>query len=157
MVDKLWYDWQHTHPANFWSYRGGADTAIRSAGLALSFPNGAPPFLNVSLFCFATMANICSVGKTLLTLFCFFLLRWITLAELADTRRWYTPELYHFRNYEYYRWEVVLRLRMKERERKCFYFSFYANDTDASLAVFTTTRVPHICVPIFKIHDYISI
>jgi len=48
MVDKIWYDWQHKHPVNFWSFLGGAGPNMGSAGVFLSFPSGAPPFLNLN-------------------------------------------------------------------------------------------------------------
>jgi len=48
MVDKLWYDWQNEHPDNFWSFVGGSVNAHSQPGLYLQYPNGGPPFLNVS-------------------------------------------------------------------------------------------------------------
>jgi hypothetical protein len=46
MVDKLWYDWQHKYPQNFWSYFGGANSVFGTKQYA-DYPNGTPPFLNV--------------------------------------------------------------------------------------------------------------
>ena len=47
MIDKLWYDWQNAHPANFWSFTAGS-VAIRNGFTPdPNFPNGAPPFVNV--------------------------------------------------------------------------------------------------------------
>jgi tyrosinase len=48
MIDKLWYDWQHKHKNNFWSFHGGSVGGFTSASIYAKYPNGAPPFLNVS-------------------------------------------------------------------------------------------------------------
>jgi len=48
MIDKIWFDWQNAHPENFWSFVGGSVGAHSQPGLYLQFPNGGPPFLNVS-------------------------------------------------------------------------------------------------------------
>jgi hypothetical protein len=48
MIDKLWHDWQHKHKSNFWSFHGGSVGSRRSASTYEEYPNGAPPFLNVS-------------------------------------------------------------------------------------------------------------
>ena len=51
MVDKLWYDWQNAHPANFWSFDGGSIAWIHNFVPDPTFPNGAPPLVTVrSLF-----------------------------------------------------------------------------------------------------------
>ena len=47
MVDKVWYDWQHKNPSNFWSYSGGSVEAITNVTYYNEYPNGAPPYLNV--------------------------------------------------------------------------------------------------------------
>lgn len=49
MVDKMWYEWQYRHPKNFWSYHGGSASTFTNSSKYAQFPNGAPPFLNVSL------------------------------------------------------------------------------------------------------------
>ncbi|ETW77359.1 hypothetical protein HETIRDRAFT_326548 [Heterobasidion irregulare TC 32-1] len=46
MVDKVWYDWQHKNPSNFWSYSGGSVEAITNVTYYNEYPNGAPPYLN---------------------------------------------------------------------------------------------------------------
>ena len=48
MVDKVWYDWQHASPENFWAFEGGSVQAIDNATHYSEYPNGAPPMLNVS-------------------------------------------------------------------------------------------------------------
>lgn len=48
MVDKLWYDWQTAHPANFWSFDGGSVAIVENFVPDPAFPNGAPPFVSVS-------------------------------------------------------------------------------------------------------------
>ncbi|KAF9778931.1 Di-copper centre-containing protein [Thelephora terrestris] len=45
MVDKVWYDWQHAHPANFWSFDGGATPEVNGFIASPDFPNGAPPYV----------------------------------------------------------------------------------------------------------------
>lgn len=47
MVDKLWNDWQHRRPENFWAYHGGSIGAHSVSGMYDQFPNGGPPFLDV--------------------------------------------------------------------------------------------------------------
>jgi tyrosinase len=46
MVDKVWYDWQHEHEANFWSFQGGSVEALENATFFYANPNGAAPWLN---------------------------------------------------------------------------------------------------------------
>jgi len=51
MIDKLWYDWQQAHPANFWSFAGGSVPLVNNFVPDPAFPNGAPPYVQVrSLF-----------------------------------------------------------------------------------------------------------
>lgn len=45
MVDKVWYDWQHAHPENFWALDAGV---VRDLETWPKFVNGAPPMLTVS-------------------------------------------------------------------------------------------------------------
>jgi len=47
MVDKLWSDWQHRHPENYWAFAGGITGAHSAPGIYDQFPNGGPPFLNL--------------------------------------------------------------------------------------------------------------
>jgi len=48
MVDKIWYDWQLKHKANFWSYRGGSVQALEDYVDYDQNPNGVAPWLNFS-------------------------------------------------------------------------------------------------------------
>ncbi|KAI9436424.1 Di-copper centre-containing protein [Lactarius indigo] len=48
MVDKVWYDWQHRNPENAKSFFGGSVQALQSLDTYNQFPNGGPPFLNLS-------------------------------------------------------------------------------------------------------------
>lgn len=48
MIDKVWSDWQHRHPQNFWAYAGGSVPTITDFKQYVQFPNGAPSFMNVS-------------------------------------------------------------------------------------------------------------
>ena len=48
MVDKIWYDWQHANPANFWSFDGGAVAVLNNSAPVPAFPNGGPPYVTVS-------------------------------------------------------------------------------------------------------------
>lgn len=50
MVDKVWFDWQHKEPSNFWAFQGGSVQNITSLAAAVEYPNGMPPLLNVSSF-----------------------------------------------------------------------------------------------------------
>jgi tyrosinase len=50
MVDKVWYDWQHSNPENAKSYFGGSVQALESIAEYNEYPNGGPPFLNVRSF-----------------------------------------------------------------------------------------------------------
>jgi hypothetical protein len=43
MVDKVWYDWQHRNPNNFWAFRGGS-----VAQNSTQYLNGSPPWMTVS-------------------------------------------------------------------------------------------------------------
>lgn len=44
MVDKLWYDWQHKNPKNFWAFHGGTVSTFGNDNFTI-YPNGAPPYL----------------------------------------------------------------------------------------------------------------
>jgi tyrosinase len=48
MVDKIWYDWQHRDPANAMSFFGGSVEHLYSLAAYNEYPNGGPPYLNVS-------------------------------------------------------------------------------------------------------------
>jgi len=48
MVDKVWYDWQHSNPENAKSYFGGSVQALESIAEYNEYPNGGPPFLHLS-------------------------------------------------------------------------------------------------------------
>jgi tyrosinase len=48
MVDKVWFDWQHKHPSNFWSFEGGSVQALENTTIYTKYPNGAPPALNLN-------------------------------------------------------------------------------------------------------------
>lgn len=45
MVDKVWFDWQHAHKENFWSYLGGSVSAHSQPGMYRDYPTGGRPFL----------------------------------------------------------------------------------------------------------------
>lgn len=47
MVDKVWSDWQHQHPDNFWAFEGGSVQIFDNLTVYNTYPNGAPPFLSV--------------------------------------------------------------------------------------------------------------
>jgi len=47
MVDKVWFDWQRKHEANFWAYEGGSVQAISNLTGYNTYPNGAPPALTL--------------------------------------------------------------------------------------------------------------
>ncbi|KAJ7182211.1 Di-copper centre-containing protein [Mycena crocata] len=48
MVDKMWYDWQDSHPANKMAFSGGSVQALNNATYYNEFPNGAAPFLSIN-------------------------------------------------------------------------------------------------------------
>jgi tyrosinase len=50
MVDKVFYDWQHADPANAGIYFGGSTQMIDNYTIYQEYPNGGPPFFNVSAF-----------------------------------------------------------------------------------------------------------
>lgn len=50
MVDKIWYDWQNKSPENKYAFAGGSVAASFNFTLFTQFPNGLPPFVNVSGF-----------------------------------------------------------------------------------------------------------
>ena len=58
MVDKLWFDWQHAHPNNFWSFGGGA---VSTEDEGFTYPTGAPPYVNVRTL----LTSVYSVDKNL--------------------------------------------------------------------------------------------
>ncbi|KAH8976448.1 Di-copper centre-containing protein [Lactarius deliciosus] len=47
-IDKVWYDWQHRNPESAKSFFGGSVQALQSLDSYNQYPNGGPPFLNVS-------------------------------------------------------------------------------------------------------------
>lgn len=47
MIDKIWYDWQHASPSNFWSFSGGSVQALDTIEDYEANPNGAAPELSV--------------------------------------------------------------------------------------------------------------
>jgi tyrosinase len=54
MIDKIWFDWQHRNAANTRSFFGGSVQALDSVDHYIQYPNGAPPFLDVSAGHFST-------------------------------------------------------------------------------------------------------
>lgn len=48
MVDKVWYDWQKRRLSNFWAFHGGTIQAFQNSTAFAQYPNGEPPFMNVS-------------------------------------------------------------------------------------------------------------
>lgn len=48
MIDKIWFDWQNKLPMNKFAYEGGSVAELTNFTLSTIFPNGGPPFLNVS-------------------------------------------------------------------------------------------------------------
>jgi len=52
MIDKIWYDWQQRNPKNAKSFFGGSVAALQSVDAYNQYPNGGPPFLNVSFLYF---------------------------------------------------------------------------------------------------------
>jgi len=47
MTDKVYYDWQHRHPENFYSFHGGATQNLSSWETYSEYPNGQAPWLKV--------------------------------------------------------------------------------------------------------------
>ncbi|KAJ7302690.1 Di-copper centre-containing protein [Mycena albidolilacea] len=48
MLDKIWFDWQHKHPANARAFQGGAVEALENVTIFNMFPNGQAPFLDLN-------------------------------------------------------------------------------------------------------------
>ena len=48
MIDKIWYDWQEKNPKNKYSFTGGSVEPFPSYVNYTIYPNGLPPYLNVS-------------------------------------------------------------------------------------------------------------
>ena len=48
MIDRLWAQWQLVAPQNAVSFMGGSVPARETFAIYQTFPNGGPPFLNVS-------------------------------------------------------------------------------------------------------------
>jgi hypothetical protein len=48
MLDKIWCDWQNRDPMNFNSFYGGSVEYLYSLAAYNEYPNGGPPYLNVS-------------------------------------------------------------------------------------------------------------
>ena len=48
MLDKVWSDWQKRDPMNVNSFYGGSVEYIYSLTAYDEYPNGGPPYLNVS-------------------------------------------------------------------------------------------------------------
>lgn len=49
MIDKIWHDWQHKTPENFYAYAGGSVAEVNNFTIFTTYPTGLPPFLNVSV------------------------------------------------------------------------------------------------------------
>ena len=49
MIDKIWSDWQTTHPSNFHQFTGGSVMALRDLAYYDRYPTGGPPMLSVSI------------------------------------------------------------------------------------------------------------
>jgi tyrosinase len=52
MIDKMWFDWQLRNPTNAQSFFGGSVQALESLDRYTQYPNGAPPYLDVSVAIF---------------------------------------------------------------------------------------------------------
>lgn len=102
MVDKIWYDWQHANPANFWSFDGGAVAVLNNSVPVPAFPNGGPPYVTVS----SLLINAHSVNE---------LTKPFTVRD-PDPDGWYLEQLYHLRVDGHSEREVVLHLRMKSSD-----------------------------------------
>lgn len=48
MIDKIWYDWQRKDPINAKSFYGGSVQHLESMAAHDQYPNGGPPFLNLT-------------------------------------------------------------------------------------------------------------
>jgi len=48
MIDRLWAGWQLAAQQNALSFTGGSVQARQTFAIYQTFPNGGPPFLNVS-------------------------------------------------------------------------------------------------------------
>jgi tyrosinase len=48
MLDKIWCDWQNRDPMNANSFYGGSVEHLYSLAAYDEYPNGGPPYLNVS-------------------------------------------------------------------------------------------------------------
>lgn len=48
MIDKIWCDWQNRDPMNANSFYGGSVEHLYSLTAYEEYPNGGPPYLNVS-------------------------------------------------------------------------------------------------------------
>lgn len=48
MLDKIWCDWQNRDPMNANSFYGGSVEYLYSLAAYNEYPNGGPPYLNVS-------------------------------------------------------------------------------------------------------------
>ena len=48
MIDKLWYEWQNRNPASATSFFGGSVEHLDNGTDYQKYPNGGPPYLNVS-------------------------------------------------------------------------------------------------------------
>jgi len=48
MVDKIWFDWQNRDPMNAKSYYGGSVEHLANLDDYNEYPNGGPPYLNLS-------------------------------------------------------------------------------------------------------------
>ncbi|KAJ7865547.1 Di-copper centre-containing protein [Mycena leptocephala] len=48
MVDKVWFDWQHKHPANARAFEGGSIQATQNVTILSMYPNGRAPPLHLN-------------------------------------------------------------------------------------------------------------
>ena len=48
MIDKIWCDWQNRDPINANSFYGGSVEYLYSMAAYDEYPNGGPPYLDVS-------------------------------------------------------------------------------------------------------------
>lgn len=58
MLDKIWCDWQNLNPMNANSFFGGSVEYLYSLEAYNEYPNGGPPYLNVSIRVLFPFRNI---------------------------------------------------------------------------------------------------
>lgn len=99
MVDKVWSDWQHHNASNLLAFHGGSVQPFQNISAYNQYPNGEPPYLNVShhplgIICNAKIFTFCSTLPPSRLMGCSSNTQWpICLIRLEESYATFTSKL----------------------------------------------------------------